>query len=75
MVASDSLLVFLAVLAIVCSAAYVLADRYHGRVALRLDHGIAFVDSATQPHSEFPLRVDHDVHRLRVVNINGEGVV
>ena len=74
-VQSNSLLVVLAVLAIGFSVAYLLADRYHQEVALRLEHGIAFVDTATQPQAEFPVRVDPDVQRLRIVNIKGEGAV
>jgi len=51
-------------------------NRYHDQAAMRLQHGIVFVDVAShQPHREVLVRVQPDSHKIRVVNINGVGTV
>jgi hypothetical protein len=72
---SNGLLAFLALMAAGCFAGYLITTHYHARVALRLQHGMTFIDATTQPRTEFALQVAPDLHRLRIVNINGLGHV
>lgn len=75
LVNNNGLLALLALLAVGCFTGYLVTAHYHRQVALRLQHGVAFVDATTQPLAEFPVQIAADVQRLRIVNINGLGAV
>jgi len=65
----------LAISFVACAALLFPVNSYHNRVAVRLQHGTAFVDTASQPEQALPVRVEPGIRRIRVVNINGIGAV
>ncbi|NIR25760.1 MAG: hypothetical protein GWN77_02075 [Gammaproteobacteria bacterium] len=65
----------LAILLVLCLALLFFSNRYYNQVALRLQHGIAFLEPVTGAHQEFVVSVEPDIQRIRVVNINGVGTV
>lgn len=68
-------LVFVLILLVVCVILLPLANRAHQRQSLRLDHGTAFVNADTQAEETFPVEIAADSRQLRIVNINGRGIV
>jgi hypothetical protein len=72
---NNALLPLLSLLTVGCFIGYLITGYYHARVALRLQHGVVFVDTTTQPYKESSLQIAPDVRRLRIVNVNGLGDV
>jgi hypothetical protein len=65
----------LATLFVLCVTLLLLANNYHDQVAMRLQHGDAFVDVTTRPHQEFVVRIEPGAQKIRVANVKGEGIV
>ncbi len=65
----------LAILFVLCAALAFPLNRYHDQVAMRLQHGVVFTDTASQLRKAMPVRVEPGIRRIRVVNINGVGTV
>jgi len=64
------------ILWLLCLVLLFFTHRYHSRVALRLQHGKVFLEeSGGESHKEYPIQVEPDIQRIRVVNINGAGRV
>lgn len=72
---SGKLIKPLGILFVLCVLILFPVNRYHDQVAIRLQHGIVFVDIASRPHQEAMVRIEPDIHKIRVVNINGLGTV
>jgi hypothetical protein len=66
---------WVSVLFISCLVLLFPIDRYHDRVALHLQHGVAWVDDVNQPERSFVVEVRPGARKIRVVNINGLGTV
>jgi len=74
--AHDSRLVkAVGVLFILCAASLVPLNRYHDRVALHLQHDVAWVDDVNQPEQSFVVQIRPGARKIRVVNIKGMGSV
>jgi hypothetical protein len=48
-------------------------QRYHDRVAITMQHDVAFLDSSVEASKQFVIRVEPGARKIRVVNMKGMG--
>jgi len=65
----------LAIPFVLCAALVFPLSRYHNQVAMRLQHGIVFTDTASRAVGSAAVQVEPGIRRIRVVNIKGVGTV
>ena len=74
-VQSKGIVTWIGVSFVICVACLLPLHWYHDRIALHLQHGVAWVDEANQPEQAFVVEVRLGARKIRVVNINGLGSV
>jgi hypothetical protein len=75
MLQSKSFVKWVSILFVICVIFLFPLHWYHDRIALHMQHGVAWVDDANQPAQSFVVEVRSDARKIRVVNINGLGAV
>ena len=75
MLQSNKLIKWVGILLVLCVVPLFPIDGYHDRVALRLQHDIAWVDDVRQSERSFVVEVRPGARKIRVVNIKGLGTV
>lgn len=72
---SKKLVAWMGVSFLVCGALLVPAKWFHDRVALRLQHGVVWLDSEARPEETFEVAIRPEARKIRVVNTEGLGTV